>query len=213
MATTSMRGRIAEWNDARGFGFIDGPGARGRVFVHIKDFDTRAIRPSIGDDVAYLVGVGRDGRPAAKSVRILSAKPANAIMEAERVDAPMRVTVRIVGALVVATVVLCCVLAGRASIWLLLCYVVGGVVSFVAYWQDKRAAIRGTWRTMEESLHFFDVAFGIGGGLLAQGVLRHKSSKRVFGIVTGVVFAVHMAMLGLLLAGYGPTEWMAWLTA
>ncbi len=125
----------------------------------------------------------------------------------------MRVTIRIVGALVLATAVVCCVIAGRAPIWLASCYVVGSVVSFAAYWLDKRAAMRGAWRTMEATLHFFDLAFGIAGGLLAQGVLRHKSSKQWFGFVSAAIFALHMTALTLLLAGYDPIDWLGWLTS
>jgi len=123
----------------------------------------------------------------------------------------MRVTVRIVGALVVATAVVCCVAFGRAPPWLAACYLVGAGISFSAYWLDKQAARRRAWRTREETLHLFDIAFGIAGGLLAQGILRHKSSKLSFGVVSAVIFAVHMTALGLVLAGYDPVDWLNWL--
>ena len=205
-------GKIVDWNDDRGFGFISDTGVQGRVFFHIKDVGGSA-RPAVGDDVAYELGEGREGKPAARGVRITGAARHAVDETAERQDAPMRVTIRIVGALVVVTAVVCCVIAGRAPLWLAACYLVGGIVSFAAYWLDKRAAMRGTWRTMEETLHFFDLAFGIAGGLMAQGLLRHKSSKRRFGVASALIFAVHMSILGLLLMGYGPAEWLAWLTS
>lgn len=205
-------GTIVDWNDARGFGFISDPGVQGRVFVHVKDF-AEPRRPSAGDEVAYELIEGRDGRPAARLARITSARHQGADNGADRVDAPMRVTVRIVGALALATAVLCCVIFGRAPAWLALCYVAGSCVSFAAYWLDKRAAMRGTWRTMEETLHFFDLAFGIAGGLMAQGLLRHKSSKLRFGIVSAGILVVHLTILALLLMGYGPADWLAWITS
>jgi uncharacterized membrane protein YsdA (DUF1294 family) len=115
--------------------------------------------------------------------------------------------------MVLATAVIFCVAAGRAPAWLSGCYLAGGAVSFGAYWMDKHAATRGTWRTRESTLHLLDLAFGIVGGLLAQGLLRHKTSKERFGLVSAVLFTLHMAAIGLMLAGYGPAQWLAWLSA
>ncbi len=206
------RGRLVDWNDARGFGFIEDDGVDGRVFVHVKDFRS-SQRPSIGAEIAYTLVAGRDGRPAAGNARIVGGRSPASNRGAERRNAPMRVTVRVTGALVLATTVIAATVSGNAPPWLPLVYLAGGIVSFVTYWLDKRAAAEGRWRTMEETLHLLDLAFGIAGGLLAQGALRHKISKQAFGIVTTVIFVVHMAVLGLLLAGYGPAEWLAWLSA
>jgi uncharacterized membrane protein YsdA (DUF1294 family)/cold shock CspA family protein len=199
-------GQIADWNDARGFGFIETSDVRGRVFFHIKDFDAGHGRPLVGDKVIYELTDGRDGRPAAQRVRV-----ADAILV--RTDAPLRVTIRIVGALMLATAIVCCVVAGRTPTWLPLCYLGASFVSFAAYWSDKRRAERGEWRIAEGTLHTIDLAFGIAGGLLAQGILRHKSSKTSFGAMSAVIFALHMGGLLALLAGYGPAEFLAWLSA
>jgi uncharacterized membrane protein YsdA (DUF1294 family)/cold shock CspA family protein len=204
-------GKIVDWNDSRGFGFIADTSVSGRIFFHIKDVGG-SVRPAVGDDVAYEPVRGRDGRPAARSVLLIGAAARKNEEANAWENAPMRVTIRIVGALALATTVLSCVIAGRAPLWLAACYVAGGVVSFVAYWLDKRAAKRGAWRTREETLHIFDLAFGIVGGLTAQGLLRHKSSKQWFGIVSAAIFALHMTGLCLLLAGYGPVDWLAWLS-
>lgn len=202
-------GTIVDWNDARGFGFIIGAGVRGRVFFHAKDV-AGSVRPKVGDEVAYELVAGRLGRPAARGV-LLTGSRTNVVEDTdEREDAPMRVTVRIVGALVVATAVICCVVSGRAPNWLAACYLVGATISFSAYWLDKQAARRRAWRTREETLHLLDFAFGIAGGLLAQGVLRHKSSKLSFGIMSAIIFALHMIALGLVLAGYDPVDWLNW---
>ena len=203
-------GTIVDWNDARGFGFIVGAGVRGRVFFHAKDV-AGSVRPKVGDEVAYELVSGRLGRPAARGVFLTGSRASVVEDTDEREDAPMRVTVRIVGALVVATAVVCCVAFGRAPPWLAACYLVGAGISFSAYWLDKQAARRRAWRTREETLHLFDIAFGIAGGLLAQGILRHKSSKLSFGVVSAVIFAVHMTALGLVLAGYDPVDWLNWL--
>lgn len=130
-------GTIVDWNDARGFGFIVGAGVRGRVFFHAKDV-AGSVRPKVGDEVAYELVSGRLGRPAARGVFLTGSRASVVEDTDEREDAPMRVTVRIVGALVVATAVVCCVAFGRAPPWLATCYLVGAGISFSAYWLDKR---------------------------------------------------------------------------
>jgi uncharacterized membrane protein YsdA (DUF1294 family) len=54
-------------------------------------------------------------------------------------------------------------------------------------------------------LHLADLAFGIVGGLLAQHVLRHKTYKLGFVMVTGLITALHVLTLGLIMVGvYAP---------
>ena len=186
-------GQIVEWNDARGFGFIEDPEIRGRIFFHIKDFDAGPGRPLAGDKVVYELTTGREGRHAAQRVRLAD----TALV---RTRAPLRVTIRIVGSLLLVTAIVCCGVAGRAPMWLPMCYLGAGALSFAAYWMDKRRAKQGEWRIAEATLHFIDLIFGIGGGLLAQGILRHKSSKLSFGITSAGIFVLHMAALLALLA-------------
>ncbi len=197
-AVNEHRGTISEWNDARGFGFIDHE-AKGRIFFHIRQF-AGAGRPVVGEKVTFALGEGRDGRTAAQFVT-----PVERLLRPELIehrDAPLRVTVRVVGALVLGTAIVCCMVAGRAPTWLPLLYLAGGIASAALYLADKRAAQERRWRIAETTLHLVDTGFGIGGGLIAQAVLRHKSSKLSFAIVTAIIFAVHMTGLSALLAGY-----------
>jgi cold shock CspA family protein len=47
------QGRIVEWNDARGFGFVLWHGGDERAFAHISAFADRRARPAVGDVVTY----------------------------------------------------------------------------------------------------------------------------------------------------------------
>jgi uncharacterized membrane protein YsdA (DUF1294 family) len=78
----------------------------------------------------------------------------------------------------------------------------------MVYARDKSAAVEGRRRTPEAVLHFLSLAGGWPGALLAQQLLRHKTSKTSFvtqywATVVGNVAAfcaVHMpqaAVLGL----------------
>ncbi|WP_033137514.1 excalibur calcium-binding domain-containing protein [Aeromonas finlandensis] len=72
------QGRIANWNEARGFGFItpeqDGAeqataGLRGaRLFVHVTALQSDGRVPEPGERVTYLIGSGQDGKPRALQV-------------------------------------------------------------------------------------------------------------------------------------------------
>ena len=62
------QGRIEEWNDERGFGFVRWHGGDERAFAHISDFEQRGTRPAVGAVVTYDVVTER-GRPKAISIR------------------------------------------------------------------------------------------------------------------------------------------------
>lgn len=75
-------------------------------------------------------------------------------------------------------------------------YVVMSAATFLAYEHDKRAAIAGRWRTPESTLQLMALLCGWPGGWLAQGWLRHKSSKHTFLATFWVAVAGNL--LGLL---------------
>jgi cold shock CspA family protein len=68
------QGRIVEWNDARGFGFVQWHGGDERAFAHINAFE-RGVRPCLGDVVTYDVVAGDRG-PKAIAIRTPGASPA-----------------------------------------------------------------------------------------------------------------------------------------
>ena len=70
-------------------------------------------------------------------------------------------------------------------------------VAFVAYAIDKSAAIQGRRRTPESTLHLLGLACGWPGALLAQQVLRHKTSKPTF---VAVFWATVLANMGAFVA-------------
>jgi uncharacterized membrane protein YsdA (DUF1294 family) len=76
-------------------------------------------------------------------------------------------------------------------------YAVMSVISAALYFDDKRLAKTGGWRTSEARLHAIDLACGIIGGLLAQQIFRHKTAKQPFVAITWLIAAAH----GLLLVG------------
>jgi len=64
-----QQGRLTQWNDARGFGFITPLGRGPRVFVHISQFQQTNRRPCLHDRLTYTIGRDGQGRSRAQQVR------------------------------------------------------------------------------------------------------------------------------------------------
>jgi len=71
------QGRIGEWKDDRGFGFITPNGGGPRVFLHISSFSERGHRPSVGSLVTYELVTDHKGRPRAHSARFVGDSAGN----------------------------------------------------------------------------------------------------------------------------------------
>jgi uncharacterized membrane protein YsdA (DUF1294 family) len=84
---------------------------------------------------------------------------------------------------------------GRLPVVVVALYLIMSLVSFVAYTIDKSAAKRGKWRTQETTLHALDLLCGWPGGLIAQTVLRHKTSKLSFLITTWLMVKLNCGAL------------------
>ena len=89
-------------------------------------------------------------------------------------------------------------LAGRVPAWLSPVYVVASLATLAAHGLDKSAARRGARRTPERTLHALALAGGWPGALLAQPLLRHKTSKPSFLAVGWGVAALHLAAFTLI---------------
>jgi uncharacterized membrane protein YsdA (DUF1294 family) len=61
-----------------------------------------------------------------------------------------------------------------------LVYLGMSLLCFLAYALDKSAARAGRWRTRESTLLLLGLLCGWPGAVLAQQLLRHKSSKTAF---------------------------------
>lgn len=68
-----QQGRLTEWNDNRGFGFITPRGGGDRVFVHISAFPRDMRRPLVMDLVTY--AVDQDNRGRRRAVEVLFITP------------------------------------------------------------------------------------------------------------------------------------------
>jgi uncharacterized membrane protein YsdA (DUF1294 family)/cold shock CspA family protein len=218
------KGILEDWHDARGFGFIRRPDGS-KLYIHMKSIGKSIDRPKPGDALTYEIGEGAGGRPAAVKARIIEkpapaapapATPSIAATETRPTPAapsaprePQRgfrqISVRTAAAATLIVLLGNDIMLERFPAWVGLLYIIGGIASWLFYQADKRAAEKREWRAPERKLHLADLAFGIIGGLLAQHVLRHKTYKPGFVMVTALITALHVLTLGLIMLGvYAP---------
>jgi uncharacterized membrane protein YsdA (DUF1294 family)/cold shock CspA family protein len=171
-------GTLKTWNDERGFGFVVPAQGGQEVFVHIKAFPPGTGRPTVGQVLTFEVGTGSDGKKKARAVQYpIRAKtsPRPRVEFQARWTLPRKLAIPIfvgIYAFVVAR--------WGFSLPVLLIYLGLSLVAFILYAVDKSAAKSGRRRTPENTLHFFSLAGGWPGALVAQQLLRHKTSKQSF---------------------------------
>lgn len=181
-----QRGKITSWKPDKGFGFIRPEGGSREIFAHISDFKTRARVPVPGEAVSFSIALDDDVRPVAQGVlyadeSLLSLLPSG------------------IFSLLVSLGSLCGLAlmtrGGRLPPVIFIAMAVLSLATFVAYWRDKQAAEQGRWRVPEAMLHFFSMAGGWPGALLAQCFLRHKSSKKSFRIIFYLTVLINGAII------------------
>lgn len=167
-----LAGRITEWNDDKGFGFVVPNGGGERCFIHISGFERGSRRPVPGDLISYLPSKDQRGRINARQIRHASRK-----VEAPR--APRQVPRMAIGigalglaAALAAGGIIPAVMAGVYFCLSIFCYLL--------YWVDKSAARRGGRRTPESTLQLVGLLGGWPGALVAQQYFRHKTIKQPF---------------------------------
>jgi uncharacterized membrane protein YsdA (DUF1294 family)/cold shock CspA family protein len=198
-----FEGFIKTWNDDRGFGFIEADQGGDEVFVHIKSMTHLRGRPTPNQRCSFEIELGPQGKKRAKNVMpIQIAKPAARSAAMRIADSPAAwgtATLFAIPAFFVLYGVI-------AVLWrppgvVALVYLGLSALTFVVYAADKAAAKRSdnrstnriTNRTPESTLHMLALFGGWPGALLAQQVLRHKSSKAEFRSVFWVTVILNIA--------------------
>ena len=211
-------GTLTQWNDERGFGWIEADGGGERLFVHISAFEPRPPaeqRPQPGLRLEFAVGM-EQGRKRALQV---AWRAGGSLTQARRRNSPSAGRLQSsrtppqgwhassgfsYGVLLVWLLLM----LAAAVIWgvpriFWLVYAGLSMLTFMAYWQDKWAAQKGQWRTPEKTLQTMALAGGWPGALLAQQWLRHKSSKTSFQLQFWLMVLINVAAVLWLCSPYG----------
>ncbi|MEO5805415.1 DUF1294 domain-containing protein [Devosia sp.] len=203
------QGELVQWNEQKGFGFVRRSGHAQNLFLHATAVRQTSTRPRVGDQLEFRVGPGRGGRQAAYDAEVAGANPRSVEAHQWRRQEQWRPfgSWRSLTAASLVLLAIAAVVTNRAPDWIILIYGGIGAVSGLLYGFDKRAAELRRWRRSEAALHLIDLMGGIVGGLLAQQMFRHKTSKARFGRLSVLVALIHIGLLSTALLGL----WKAWL--
>ncbi|WP_101925964.1 MULTISPECIES: DUF1294 domain-containing protein [Luteimonas] len=205
MPAPSQLGKVASWNDDRGYGFVvpldagDGPE---RLFFHVRDYTQAGRRPEIGELVRYTPARQADGRWRAGNV--VRTVPAATRRSGRRHPAstakraafwPMTVLIASW-----AAAWWWAVHTDRAAIAVLPGLLTLNLVTFGLYAFDKRAAQSGQRRVPETQLHLCELLGGWPAAWWAQRRFRHKTNKRSYRIGYWAMTTLHLLALVLWLA-------------
>lgn len=77
------------------------------------------------------------------------------------------------------------------------------LVTVFAYWVDKRAAVKRTWRVPEINLHTLEFLGGWSGALFAQKFFNHKTKKKSYQSMFWAVLIMQLAAIFVILKFLG----------
>lgn len=187
-----FEGTIKSWNDDRGFGFVTSSQGGEDIFLHINAFTARTNRPHVGQRVSFSIELGPRGKKRAKDAELMRASRPPIRDSRTRSPAPWSLAsacaIPLFALLYAATSVY-----WNAPTWYAAIYFAASVICFGAYAIDKSAAVAGGWRVPESTLHVLGLGGGWPGAIVAQQLLRHKSSKRDFRVVFWITVLLNIA--------------------
>jgi len=176
-----FEGTLKTWHDDRGFGFIEPTQGGDEIFMHIKVCRRDMGRPQVGQRLSFEVELNPQGKKRAKNVEPLRAAATRAGSTRRR--APSSASSGSASLLAIPAFVLmylAVAMAWRVPSEVALFYAGASLLCMAMYAVDKSAAVAGRWRVSESTLLTLGLIGGWPGALVAQQMLRHKSSKASF---------------------------------
>lgn len=190
-------GKVIEWQDDRGFGFIQPRESAERLFFHVREYRQDGRRPEVGEWVKYRKQRAADGRSQAISVRRAASPARTPAARAPRkptAHAPaIPAFVQWLLIVLYAALLAWAINARRLPLEFAGVPLLMSAITWVAYALDKHAAQTGRWRTQETVLHVLELLGGWPGAIAAQQWLRHKTRKTGYRIAFWSVTALHVA--------------------
>jgi uncharacterized membrane protein YsdA (DUF1294 family)/cold shock CspA family protein len=179
-----FEGVLVQWNDERGFGFLEPVQGGQQIFAHIKSFSTNG-RPKLNQRYVFKVETNHQGKKRAFNVRPCQSVSKSNLNRPNKSrinnDAPAQwgIATLFVIPLFVVVYVLCASLF-KVPRYTFAVYVASSFLLFMMYVMDKAAAKSNQRRIPESNLHAIALLSGWPGALIAQQFLRHKSVKAEF---------------------------------
>ena len=191
---TPYQGRIINWNDEKGYGFIQLMPGHENLFFHISPFASHHRRPAADTAVTVLAIPGNKGGWQAS--RVLLREHEHAIMEDSIYDiAEHSQPKKLEGYTYAALDTLYFLGLTLVSIPLGITSAILSILTVALYRYDKRAAEENLQRVPNSALHLASLLGGWPGALIARPLLRHKLNQKRF---RGFFWASIVANFGIL---------------
>jgi uncharacterized membrane protein YsdA (DUF1294 family)/cold shock CspA family protein len=208
------KGKIIKWNDERGFGFILPNDSQKNIFVHVKSFSDKRIRPAEGQLVSYTRQRNDDGKESAIDVsrstdffvntktgsnrnKGISQKNnrlnTNSISENKSSYSISPIYMMIIGSFMMF--LLHYTIIGKLPVIIILIYIAMGIITYYIYSEDKDSAINNEIRTSEKKLLKLSLLGGWIGALVAQQRFRHKTKKASFQMDFWITVFINILLL------------------
>ena len=191
--------RVVEWNHQRGYGFLANEQGEGRLFLHVQEIVEGITPPQPGDQVRFVPGIDKKGRPQAIQVQNLR--------RADRLSVGQWIL--LVSLLFLPLTALLTTAFPISGYWLGLYFLVASVTSYQFYSRDKQMAQIGKWRVSELRLHVIEFFGGWPGAFLAQRRFRHKVTKGRYQFIYWVIVVGHQ-LFALDVMRQGEISYTAW---
>ena len=185
-----VHGTVTQWQDGKGFGFIEPANGIPALFFHEKFLLHQARRPQVGDVVSFEIATDFEGKRRAKKILFAGER------DPKRVDQIFDIVYLSLAGLFFLCIGLF-VYQKKLSPVLVFVYLFVSFITFLLYWHDKNKAENDQWRTPEKTLHFFSLAGGWPGALVAQRLLHHKSRKKSFLRIFAATTLFNLAFVAL----------------
>ena len=187
-----MEGVVSEWNDERGFGFIESSETENPVFFHISVFEATTRRPQVGDELRFVLG--HDDQKRLKAIHAAYLLPRTAGSSRDGIKPTLLLLI------VSCAVLLLMAFSSLIPRILLAATLILSPITYLFYGRDKVAAATGRWRTSESTLQLLALLGGWPGALIAQRQFRHKTRKTRFQLTFFFMSFVNCAIIGLLVS-------------
>lgn len=191
-----LKGTLVEWNDDRGFGFLEPAGGGERAFSHISQFARHATRPAVGERLTYELSRDKQGRLRAMKIQPIALSKAKPARNEKEKTSTLSPWIAVVGALLFFGLVSAPAFNGRLPILVPAIYIALSVITIFAYAFDKSAAMNRRWRTEEATLHALSLFGGWPDAWFAQLAFRHKTKKTSFVVTFVLCVLINLVALG-----------------
>lgn len=193
------QGRLVEWHDDKGYGFIQGISDRRheRVFLHIKSFKQPGPRPIIGCVVEYELSLDAKSRLQAIGVSYVKAKNIHNPQMQHATQSKSKLPwhpIYIVMLIYWVSLFVLSAFSMLPSLSIMIILLLNAY-TYWAYYQDKKAALQNQQRIPEQHLLLMCMLGGWTAAWFAGQHFRHKTQKQPFKKYYAATILAHIGLL------------------